>query len=320
MLSKQVLHYLKNTLSARLYKIVINSSTSTDHQPSSNPILRALSALHISALPLAILCIDDINFLTDPFVSHMFQHAIRHGMTDIDVTQFSPANTQYTSGQYVLKNSDSPALTLDVLPLIDAVLLSHEDHWDNLDDLGRWLLDGRRVLTTRDGASKLAPRPGVVGLGPWETADLRAGGRNFRVIGTPCIHLPGGECTGFVVECEEFGVGSDGKPNAIYFSGDTIYVEEAARGLREKWNVVVALMNLGRAKIPLPEEKLQITMDGAQAAKLFREIGAEVLIPMHFESWGHFTQFGGELKEIFKQEGLEESVRWLEPGVERKII
>jgi L-ascorbate metabolism protein UlaG (beta-lactamase superfamily) len=150
--------------------------------------------------------------------------------------------------------------------------------------------------------------------------DLKAGGRNFRITGIPCIHLPGGECTGFVVECDEFGVGTDGKPNAIYFSGDTIYVEEAARGLRDKWSVVVALMNLGRAKVPLGEEQLQITMDGAQAARLFREIGAEVLIPMHFESWGHFTQFGGELKEVFKQEGLEDSVCWLEPGVERKII
>lgn len=159
-----------------------------------------------------------------------------------------------------------------------------------------------------------------MGLDPWQTVDLRAGGRNFRVTGIPCVHLPGGESTGFVLECEEFGVGPDGKPNAIYFSGDTIYVEEAARGLREKWNVVIALMNLGRAKVPFPEEKLQITMDGAQAAKLFREIGAEVLIPMHFESWGHFTQFGGELREVFKQEGLEGSVCWLEPGVDRKIF
>ncbi|KAH8754144.1 beta-lactamase superfamily domain-containing protein [Diaporthe sp. PMI_573] len=258
-----------------------------------------LSITHIGTAT-AILSIDGINFLTDPF--------------------FSPANTEYVFGQHVLKNSDSPALTLDALPPIDAVLLSHEDHWDNLDDLGRRLLDGRRVLTTRDGASKLAPRPGVVGLAPWQTVDLLAGGRTFHVTGTPCVHLPGGECTGFVVECEEFGVGPDGKPNAIYFSGDTIYVEEAARGLREKWNVVVALMNLGRAKVQLPEEKLQITMDGVQAAKLFRESGAKLLIPMHFESWGHFTQFGGELKEVFKQEGLEECVHWLEPGVDTRII
>lgn len=123
-----------------------------------------------------------------------------------------------------------------------------------------------------------------------------------------------------MVECEEFSKGTDGKPNAIYFSGDTIYVEEAAQGLREKWNVVVALMNLGRASVPFPEEKLQITMDGAQAAKLFREIGADVLVPMHFESWGHFTQFGDELKAVFKQEGLEGSVCWLEPGVEKKLF
>ncbi|KKY37616.1 putative zn-dependent hydrolases of the beta-lactamase [Diaporthe ampelina] len=174
------------------------------------------------------------------------------------------------------------------------------DHWDNLDDLGRQLLDGRHVLTTRDGASKLAPCPGV---------------RIFRGTGEPCVHLPGGECTGFVVECDEFGVGVDGKPNAVYyFSGDTIYVEEASRGLREKWNVVVALLNLGRASVPFAEEKLQITMDGSQAARLFREIGAEVLVPMHCESWGHFTQFGGGLREVFKQEGLEESVSWMEPG------
>lgn len=67
-------------------------------------------------------------------------------------------------------------------------------------------------------------------------------------------------------------MGTNGKPNAIYFSGDTIYVEEAARGLREKWNVAVALLNLGRAKVPLGEETAQITMDGAQAAKLFRQV------------------------------------------------
>lgn len=289
--------------------------------PSPN-FKSTISITHIGTAT-AVLSIDGINFLTDPFVSGAF-HPRPSPATEEEEKcshfQFSPAGTVYDAGVTILENTTSPALSLDSLPPIDAVLLSHEDHWDNLDDLGRRILDARRVLTTRDGAAKLAPRPGVVGLAPWQTVHLRAGGRAFRVTGTPCVHLPGGECTGFVVECDEFGVGPDGKPNVVYFSGDTVYVEETARGLRERWNVVVALLNLGRARVQLPDGELQITMDGGQAARLFREIRAEVLVPMHFESWGHFTQFGGELKEEFEKEGVEEIVCWLEPGVEKKIF
>ncbi|KAK7711686.1 hypothetical protein SLS57_007979 [Botryosphaeria dothidea] len=271
--------------------------------PSSS-FKSTISITHIGTAT-AILSIDGINFLTDPF--------------------FSPAGTEHDAGIAILKNTTSPALTLAQLPPIDAVLLSHEDHWDNLDTLGRQLLDGRRVLTTRDGAKNLAPRPGVVGLAPWQTLDLvvAGGGTRFRVTGIPCAHLPGGECTGFVLECAAFGADDDdGKPNAVYFSGDTVYVEEAARGLRARWNVVVALLNLGRARVPLPggQGPLQVTMDGAQAARLCREVGVEVLVPMHFESWGHFTQFGGELREVFEEEGVAGQVCWLEPGVEKRVF
>ncbi|ESZ95787.1 putative Zn-dependent hydrolases of the beta-lactamase fold [Sclerotinia borealis F-4128] len=93
----------------------------------------------------AILSINGINMLTDPF--------------------FSPAGTQWpTSMEPMLEITESSAMALHDLPVIDAVLLSHENHFDNLDDLGRQLLDGRRVLTTPDGAKNLAPRPAVHGL------------------------------------------------------------------------------------------------------------------------------------------------------------
>lgn len=85
----------------------------------------------------AILDIDGVNLLTDPF--------------------FSPGGSSWPVTETVnLEVSDDPALRLDQLPVIDAVLLSHEDHIDNLDDLGRRLLDGRRVFTTVDGAKNLA--------------------------------------------------------------------------------------------------------------------------------------------------------------------
>lgn len=248
----------------------------------------------------AILDIDGITFLTDPV--------------------FSPAGTEFDVIVTVLKVSDSPALKIDDLPPIDAVLLSHEDHPDNLDDLGRRLLDGRHVFTTMDGAKKLAPRPGVRGLTPWQTVTITLGSKEFQVTATPCQHLPGGECTGFVLTTESFGISPDGRPNAIYFSGDTVYVEELAKTIPEKWRVVAAIFNLGNAQGPGPDGPIQITMDGKSAARLFRELGAEVLIPMHYESWSHFAQLSAELKAVFENEGLKDKVCWLVPGKKTTVI
>ncbi|KAG7045217.1 Zn-dependent hydrolase [Colletotrichum scovillei] len=105
----------------------------------------SFSITHITASS-AILHIDGINFITDPV--------------------FSPAGKEWDMGPTVLKNTKGPALKLRDLPVIDFVLLSHEDHPDNLDELGRRHLDDRRVLTAQDGARKLAPRPGVKVLEP----------------------------------------------------------------------------------------------------------------------------------------------------------
>ncbi|KAK3336259.1 beta-lactamase superfamily domain-containing protein [Cercophora scortea] len=262
-----------------------------------------LSITHISTAS-AILHIDGINLLTDPV--------------------FSPGGTEWDfHGIVTLRKLDSSALSLSDLPPIDAVLLSHEDHPDNLDELGRTLLNGRHVLTTPDGAKNLAPRPGVRGLQPWETVTLSLGGRTFEVTGTPCAHLPGGEVTGFIISTPgpngAFGQHpSTGKPNAIYVSGDTVHLPELAQ-MRDRFHIAVALLNLGKAVAGLPDGPLQITLDGAQAARLLRDIGADVLVPMHFESWEHFEEKGEELARVFEREGVMEKVCWLKPGVETKL-
>ncbi|KAJ5689715.1 hypothetical protein N7462_004107 [Penicillium macrosclerotiorum] len=261
-----------------------------------------LNVTHIGTAT-AILEIDGVTFLTDPF--------------------FSPAGTSWSNDLVTLTVSDDPALRLDQIPVIDAVLLSHEDHFDNLDNLGRQILDGRRVFTTVDGAKNLAPRPGVHGMKAWDVLDISISGREFKIIATPTQHLPGGECTGFIVTGEHFGKGRDGLPNAIYFSGDTIYIEEL-KGIADQYHICAALMNLGNACVPNFEDSskppLQITMDGKQAAKLFRELKADALVPMHYESWKHFTQFGDELRSVFEEEGISNKVRWLNPGEKVSII
>ncbi|KAL3485353.1 putative Zn-dependent hydrolases of the beta-lactamase protein [Aspergillus germanicus] len=258
----------------------------------------SLTITHIGTAT-AIIDIGGIKFLTDPF--------------------FSAAGNQWDLGIILLKNSVTPAFAIENLPPIDAVLLSHEDHPDNLDEVGRRILDGRHVLTTPDGANKLAPRPGVRAIQPWETITWAISGKDFEVTGTPCKHLPGGECTGFVITNEDFGVSPDGKPNAIYISGDTVYIEELKQ-IAEKWNVLVAVLHFGKAEVETPEGPLQLTLDGKQGAQLFRELGAEILVPVHFDSWAHFSQQGEALKKELQDEAVWEQVLWLEPGKATKVL
>ncbi|KAK3304976.1 uncharacterized protein B0T15DRAFT_399963, partial [Chaetomium strumarium] len=131
-------------------------------------------------------------------------------------------------------------------------------------------------------------------------------------------HLPGGEVTGFIITAPSFGK-TDGKPNAIYFSGDTIYLPELVK-MRERFHISVALLNTGKATAPLPTGPLQITLDGAQAARLFRELGADVLVPMHFESWRHFAEEKSDLRQALEVGGVMDKVMWLEPGVRTTIV
>ncbi|OJJ86171.1 MBL fold metallo-hydrolase [Aspergillus glaucus CBS 516.65] len=275
-----------------------------------------LTVTHITTAT-AILNIDGINFLTDPYFGTEGSH-----VTELD---WQNARLQEDFGldaippPVSLVNTNGPALQLHDIPPIDAVLLSHEDHLDNLDPEGRKLLDGRKVFTTMDGASNLRPRPGVVGLRPWQTVTANIGGKTFQITGTPCKHFPIGEVTGFILETDSFGTdAATGKPNAIYFSGDTVYIDEL-KEIGNKWHVMAAVLNLGNATFHFPIGPIQITMNGKQAAQFVRDIGADVMVPMHFESWDHFTEYREDLVKVFEEKGIMDKVCWTTPGVPKSV-
>ena len=69
-------------------------------------------------------------------------------------------------GRRVLVKTRGPAVAAGDIGLVDAVLLSHDQHPDNLDDAGRRLLDAVPVvLTTDSGASRLGGP--AQALEPW---------------------------------------------------------------------------------------------------------------------------------------------------------
>lgn len=149
----------------------------------------------------------------------------------------------------------------------------------------------------------------MTGLRPWETTSLQVGGGpRYTITATPCVHLPGGERIGFAVTTDHFGT-TENKPNALHFSGDTIYIEELAV-LREKFHISIALFNIGKAMVPKADGSLlQITMDSTQAAKLSRDIGADMVVPLHFEGWNHFKESRDELLKVLKDNGVGDRLR-----------
>ncbi len=84
---------------------------------------------------------------------------------------FDSAGSEYTNGLVTLVKTDGPALNAASLGKIDLVLLSHDHHYDNLDQAGRNVLtQAGQVLTTVEGARRL--RGNSVGLANWEERDI----------------------------------------------------------------------------------------------------------------------------------------------------
>ncbi|MBO1416585.1 MBL fold metallo-hydrolase, partial [Streptomyces sp. FH025] len=218
---------------------------------------------------------------------------------------FDPAPAEYRHDPVVLRSTTGPALAAHQLPEVDAVLLSHDEHPDNLDAAGRALLAGRPVLTTVSGAARLGG--GALGLAPWETRTLTVNGRTLRVTGTPGEHGPVGDVTGFVMEVP-------GEEEALYVSGDTVHIPELDE-IGRRFRIGTALLHLGAARIEAFGGGELITMDAAQAAALTTSLGARRVVPVHYTSWEHFTEGRAETTAHFAAAGLADRLHWLTPGV-----
>lgn len=121
----------------------------------------------------------------------------------------------YQSGPVTLRKTQGPALSAAEIGRIDAVLLTHDQHADNLDPAGRRVLgEAQTVLTTRIGAERLAAEGlGVArGLAPWENVELRRpDGGKLHITATPARHGPvgiepiAGDVIGFLIGLDRPG-------------------------------------------------------------------------------------------------------------------
>lgn len=203
-----------------------------------------------------------------------------------------------------------PARTPDELAPVDLVLLSHDQHADNLDVAGRaFLSQVPLVLSTEAASSRLDAK--VTGLGLWQrTAVQRPDGSELLITAVPAVHGPdgteasSGPVIGFVLH-------GHGVPTT-YVSGDNAslrVVEEVAHHLGP---VTFAVLFGGGARVPRLDAFLTLTSDQLPTAT--RLLGARRVVVVHSEGWAHFTQDQASVARAFDAAGTADRLVLLEPG------
>jgi L-ascorbate metabolism protein UlaG (beta-lactamase superfamily) len=223
---------------------------------------------------------------------------------------------EYPIGARQLTKLAGPAIGPDAIGPVDAVLLSHDQHPDNLDHAGReYLATVPLVLSTNSAAERLgAPGTGpVMALPNWTDTELiGSNGRSaVRVTGVPAQHGPDGS-EALVGEVTGFVLAGDGLPT-VYVSGDNASLRVVREIAERTGPVDVAVLFAGAAQTPLVGAA-HLTLTSEQAAEAAEILGAGQVVPVHFEGWAHFTQGADTLREAFRRRGLGDRFHLLAPG------
>jgi L-ascorbate metabolism protein UlaG (beta-lactamase superfamily) len=212
------------------------------------------------------------------------------------------------------KKLAGPALAAQALGAIDAVLLSHDHHEDNLDPAGRALLpDVGTVVTTESGAKRLGGNS--QGLAPWQTTRLEAPGKTpIEITATPCRHGPPlsrplvGDVIGFALRW-------DGQQHgAVWISGDTV-LYDGVKEVAHRLDVGTAILHLGGVRFPI-SGPFHYTMTAKDAIELTRMTRPTTAIPIHYEGWKHFREGRDAIERALQAASadIRDRFRWIPIG------
>ncbi len=237
--------------------------------------------------PTALIEVAGFRFVTDP-------------------TFDSPGD--YPLPHVTLTKTSSPAIGPKQIGPVDAVLLSHDQHSDNLDNAGRaFLAEVPRVFTTKAGAERLGDH--AEGLEPWQSETLTKNDQSIEITAAPARHGPAG-IEPFAGDVIGFVLSINGQ-SPIYITGDTVWYDGVAEVAR-RFEPGIVLLFAGAAQTRGPFHLTMNTNDAIETARFFP--GATI-IPLHYEGWKHFTQNGNDLAKAFNTLGFGSRLRMLQPGV-----
>ncbi|OMC04752.1 MBL fold metallo-hydrolase [Mycobacterium sp. NS-7484] len=247
-----------------------------------------------------LIAVDGITLLTDPNFLHRGQHA-------------------YLGYGLLSKRLKEPALTIEELPPVDAVLLSHMhgDHWDRVTQ--RKLDHTLPILTTPHAAKRLEHRGfgQAVGMTTWQSHRIVKGDTTVTVTSLPGRHAPTPldrllpPVMGSMVEFANAGA-----TRRLYISGDTLFVDELREIPVRFSSIDLGVLHLGGTRLPAGPKLpgLTVTMDARQGADLVELLDLPKMIPVHFDDYSVFASSLNDFRAEMARRGLGERVIELDRG------
>jgi L-ascorbate metabolism protein UlaG (beta-lactamase superfamily) len=229
--------------------------------------------------------------------------------------QFTDLNVlidpNFANWLFLLKRVRRAGLRIEDLPPIDLVLLTHA-HFDHFHKPSLRRLPHPKIGILPWGVGDLAHDLGFQRIVELEWWDSFAHA-DWRVTLTPCKHWGAR-----VLRDEHRGYGGfvlEHQGRRIYHAGDSAYFdgfEEIGRRLKPE----IALLPIGAY---YPESFRNVHMGPDEAVKVFKDLRAQWLVPMHFGSFKLSFEAMDEpprwLRQIAHADGLSHHLRVLEEGV-----
>jgi len=213
----------------------------------------------------------------------------------------------------------NPAMELDELPELDAVLLSHY-HGDHFDRVAEERLDrGLAIITTPEAAQGLEEKGFrmTAPLETWQSLDLRSPEGRVRITALPARHAPAGvdliqpQTMGSYLE---FWGSADDAPRPpdlrMYITGDTVMYEGIDEIAQRMPEVDLALLHLGGTRVL----GITITLDAEQGVDVLEAVRPGLAVPIHYDDYDVFKSPLEDFVAEVRAANLEDGVRYLERG------